>query len=107
VEEAGFPYTVSPFVVFGVYNRIDTAAIDRFNTGLLTAEEAGARAAEEINAEIALNIERRPALREKYNELAAIQKQIEDRRARGEKVPREWIRNPFLKAFYDHKGWCE
>jgi multiple sugar transport system substrate-binding protein len=107
VEEAGFPYTVSPFVVFGVYNRIDTAAIDRFTTGLLTAEEAGARAAEEINAEIALNIERRPALRKKYDELAAIQQQIDDSRARGEKVPREWIRNPFLKAYYEHKGWCE
>lgn len=107
VEEAGFPYTVSPFVVFGVYNRIDIAAIDRFNTGLLRAEEAGARAAREINDEIALNIARRPALRKKYDELVALQRQIEDRRARGEKVPREWIRNPFLKAYYEHKGWCE
>lgn len=107
VEEAGFPYTVSPFVVFGVYNRIDMAAIDRFNTGLLDANEAGSRAAKEINDEIALNIERRPALRKKYEELVAIQKQIDERRARGEKVPSEWIRNPFLKAYYKFQGWCE
>lgn len=107
VEEAGFPYTVSPFVVFGVYNRIDTAAIDRFNTGLITAQEAGERAAKEINDEIALNISRRPALRKKFDELAARQAQIEDLRARGEKVPREWILNPFLKAYYEHMGWCE
>lgn len=107
VEEAGFPYTVSPFVSFGVYNRIDNAAIDRFNTGLLTAKEAGERAAMEINDEIALNIKRRPALRKKHDELMTIQKEIEARRARAEKVPREWIRNPFLKAYYEYKGWCE
>lgn len=107
VEEAGFPYTVSPFAVFGVYNRIDTASIDRFMTGLLSAQEAGSRAAREINDEIALNLERRPALRKKYAELTALQAQIDDRRSRGEKVPREWIVNPFLKAYYEHKGWCE
>lgn len=107
VEEAGFPYTVSPFAVFGVYNRIDTASIDRFMTGLLSAREAGTRAAREINDEIALNLERRPALRKKYAELTALQAQIDDRRSRGEKVPREWIVNPFLKAYYEHKGWCE
>ncbi|HRJ73599.1 MAG TPA: extracellular solute-binding protein [Terrimicrobiaceae bacterium] len=107
VEEGGFPYTVSPFAVFGVYNRIDTSAIDRFMTGLITAEEAGARAAAEINDEIALNLERRPALRAKHKELVAIQARIEERRSRGEKVPREWIRNPFLKAYYEFQGWCE
>lgn len=107
VEEVGFPYTVTPFVVFGVYNRIDNAAIDRFLTGLLTAEEAGERAAREINDEITLNLERRPALREKYDRLVAIQAQIDARRSRGEKVPREWILNPFLLSYYEHKGWCE
>lgn len=107
VEEAGFPYTVSPFAVFGVYNRIDNTAIDRYMTGLITAGEAGARAAAEINDEIALNLERRPALREKYNKLLELQARIDERRSRGEKVPRDWILNPVLKAYYEHKGWCE
>lgn len=107
VEEIGYPYTVSPFVVFGVYNRIDASAIDRFMTGLISAEEAGRRAAQEINSEIALNLQRRPALQKRYNELLAVQHKIEERRARGEKVPREWILNPFLRAYYEYKGWCE
>lgn len=107
VEEAGFPYSESPFVAFGVYNRIDANAIDRYMTGLITSEEAGRRAAEEINAEIALNLSRRPALRKRYDELVQLQSRIEERRGRGEKVPREWIINPFLKAFYESQGWCE
>lgn len=104
-EECGYPYTVSPFAMFGVYNRIDLTANDRFMTGLITAEEAGARAAAEINDEIALNLKRRPSLRKKYDELLALQTRIEELRSRGEKVPREWILNPFLKAYYEHKGW--
>jgi multiple sugar transport system substrate-binding protein len=107
VEELGFPYTVTPFAAFGVYNRIDSTAIDRFMTGLISAEDAGRRAAMEINDEIALNLQRRPALRKRHEELSAIQAKIEDRRSRGEKVPREWIKNPFLLAYYEHKGWCE
>jgi ABC-type glycerol-3-phosphate transport system substrate-binding protein len=107
VEEIGYPYSASPFVPFGVYNRIDLAAIDRFNTGLIDAAEASRRAAKEINAEIELNIERRPALREKHSQLINLQEQIEKRRAKGEKVPGEWILNPFLKAYYKQMGWIE
>lgn len=107
VEEIGYPYSASPFVPFGVYNRIDLAAIDRFNTGLIDAAEASRRAAKEINAEIELNIERRPALREKHSQLIILQEQIEKRRAKGEKVPSEWILNPFLKAYYKQMGWIE
>lgn len=107
VEELGYAYTVNPFVSFGVYNRIDGASIDRYRTGLMTAEEAGKRATMEINDEIALNIQRRPALREKHEKLLLVQTKIEQHRARGEKVPREWITNPFLRAYYESKGWCE
>jgi multiple sugar transport system substrate-binding protein len=107
VEELGYPYTACPFTEFTVYNRIDNAAIERFMTGLVTAKEAGAMAAKAINDEVALNLQRRPALRKKYDELLTIQAQIEERRSRGEKVPSYWIRNPFLKEYYKSRGWCE
>ena len=107
VEEIGFPYTISPFVLFAVYNRIDKAMVDRFMTGVVTAEEAAARTTEEVNAEIKYQLQQRPALQARYDELCKVQEQIDELRSKGKKVPLSMISNPFHRAYYQFKGWSE
>jgi multiple sugar transport system substrate-binding protein len=107
LEEIGIPYTASPFVLFSVYNRISDEAFERFMAGRSTAEEAGRRAATAINEEIARTLHEQPELQARYDELTARQREIEARRARGEKVPLAWITNPFHRRYYQAMGWTE
>jgi len=107
IEQIGVPYTACPFVLYTVYNRISEEAYERFMAGRSTAGEAGRRAADGINQEIARTLEEQPALRPKYDELVARQREIEARRARGEKVPLAWITNPFHRHYYQAMGWTE
>jgi len=107
VENIGIPYTASPFVLYAVYNRIVEDANGRFTAGLFDAREAGRRAAMEINREIDRTLRQQPELRPEYEELAARQKEIETRRAHGEKVPLAWITNPFYRHYYQFMGWAE
>ena len=107
VEQIGIPYTASPFVLFSVYNRISEEAFERFMAGRSTAEEAGRRATAAINEEIARNLHEQPELQARYDKLTARQREIEVRRARGEKIPLAWITNPFHRRYYQAMGWTE
>lgn len=107
IDEIGIPYTSNPFVLFSIYSRADEAAQQRFMSGLLSAEEAGRRAASDINEEIRRTLSEQPETRAKYETLVQRQRLIEERRAKGEKVPLSWIENPFHRKYYQTMGWAE
>jgi len=90
----------SPFVVPDAVSRCDGNAIEAYMSGVVSAEAAAQQAADRINAEIAQNLRDDPKLQARYNELAARQQRIDDLKARGEKIPLEWVDNHFLRRYY-------
>ena len=107
IEQIGIPYTASPYVLYSVYSRLDDEACARYTAGQCTAEEAARRAASAINDEINQTLEQQPALRARYAMLVARQQEIDARRQRGEKVPLDWIENPFYRRYYQFMKWAE
>ncbi|MEM9295883.1 MAG: hypothetical protein AAGA57_08785, partial [Planctomycetota bacterium] len=75
--------------------------------GLCTAEEAAAATQREIDSRIARNLTRDPSLQRRYDEAVALQKRIDARLAAGERVPAEWIANPFYLRYYAATGRLE
>jgi multiple sugar transport system substrate-binding protein len=90
-----------------VWKRIDDQERDAFLNGRKSASQAAHDAAVLINQEIERSLTEDPSLRTSYDQLVAIQTQIDQRRAGGEKVPLGWIRNPLHRAYYRFKGWTE
>ncbi len=105
ISTNAIPSAGSPFVLFSVATRIDTALYNGMMSGLYTAEFAAFECQKRINQEIDLTLSEQPELRERYDKLVARQKQIDDLRRRGEKVPATWIENPFYRSYYRAMGW--
>jgi len=99
--------SISPFVPRTTVDRLKTQFLDKAMANLVTPKDAARETAERINAEIELTLKESPKLRQKYDELAALQKKIDQYRKEGKKVPLEWIKNPFHKRYYMFKGWAE
>jgi multiple sugar transport system substrate-binding protein len=98
----------SPFVLAAVVDREDSRARDLFlESGQLTAEEAVHRAQQRVNEEIARTLAENPALQPSYDALCARQKQIDDLKAAGKKVPLKWIIDPFRRAYMTAQGKTE
>jgi multiple sugar transport system substrate-binding protein len=98
----------SPFVLAAVVEREDGRARDLFlESGQLTAEEAVHRVQQRVNEEIARSLAENPALLPTYNTLCARQKQIDELKAAGKKVPLKWIIDPFRRAYMTAKGMTE
>lgn len=95
----------SPFVLPVVVERYDNMAQDEVMNDRATPEEAGKRAAERINEEIQLTLRESEKLRRQYDELCALQKQIDELRAAGKPVPMDWLKNPFHRRYYREQGW--
>jgi len=97
----------SPFVLQRVVLREDARARSLFLEGQVSAEQAIRIVTERLNAEIQHTLADNPKLWKRYEELVAVQQRIDDRRRAGEKVPREWIKDPFHRAYYQSKGWAQ
>jgi len=108
-EEIAVGEVFSPFILGSVvarhvryyqeqyYNRIDN----------VSAEEAARRTAEAIDQDIADELRRKPYLRQEYDRRIEIQKKIDQRLAAGEKIPAEWVFNPFYQRYYADIGLLE
>lgn len=101
------PYSVSPYVNPYLVKRIDRDYADAFKAGLFDSSESGRRAAEEINAEIQRTLTEHPSLQDAFDQDVKLQKEIELRKASGEKIPARWIKNPFHLKYYEAKGMLE
>ncbi len=106
-ETIALTQSLSPYVLPVTVMRHDRDAEDEVMNNRLTPEEATRRLAAYVNEEIARNIRESARLRAKYEEDAAFQKQIDEARAAGRKVPAAWIKNPFHHRWYASQGWLE
>ncbi|MCW5548530.1 MAG: carbohydrate ABC transporter substrate-binding protein [Opitutaceae bacterium] len=105
--ETGITLSKSPFVLQSVVYRLEMEIYESMLAGRLTPAEAAALMADRINAEIQLTVRRDPALRALYEERLEVQRRIEEKRARGERVPEAWISEAFHRAYYRAQGWLE
>lgn len=94
----------SPYVVPDAVGRLDGQATEAYMSGVVTAEAAAKQAADRINAEIARTLEETPSLQAGYDKLLARQKQIDELKARGEKIPLAWVDNHYLRRYYEFKA---
>ena len=97
----------SPFVVPSVVQRAERESMEGFMSRLYTAEKAARMATDKINEEIRRTLKDNPKLKPRYDQLADRQKQIDEYRANGQKVPLAWIENPFYRRYYRSMGWTE
>ena len=106
-RETGLTVSKSPFVLQSILFREEKELTEAMISGRLTAAQASKAMGDRINAEIALSVDRNPALRKRYDERLRIQRQIDARRAAGQPVPAAWINDPFHLAYYRAHGWLE
>jgi multiple sugar transport system substrate-binding protein len=108
MADIAIPGSSSPFVL----NAVAQLLVDEQTEGYMSdkiksAEVAASRMAENVNKEIARTLEEEPAKAALYQKLCQTQKQIDEYRAAGKKVPVEWITNPFYRVYYLAQGWAE
>ncbi|MEO6873936.1 MAG: extracellular solute-binding protein [Opitutaceae bacterium] len=107
----GIGYPRSPFVQTGALYRpvtgIDNQVIDAVMAGRISPENAGRIEARRIDAEIALNVNAEPKLKQLYDRLTAVQAKIDALKAEGKPIPASWITNPFHIAYYRAKGMLQ
>ena len=97
----------SPFAVPSAVIRIERETNEGFMAGIHSAEETAELAAKRINDEIRRTLAEKPKLLPLYETLCERQKQIDQRRSEGRKVPLAWIDNPFHRRYYQAQGWAE
>jgi len=106
-ETIGIVNETSPFILPRLAARIEQNAFDAFMAGLMTAPEAMRDADERVAGEIARYLAENPGMRGEFAERIARQDEIDRRLAAGEKIPAEWIENPFHQRYYAHLGRLE
>ncbi len=106
-ETIGIVNETSPFILPRLASRIEQNAFDAFMAGLMTAHQAmsdaDARVADEITRYLAEN----PSMRAEFAERKARQQEIDRRMASGERIPADWIENPFHQKYYASLGRLE
>ncbi len=106
-REIGITMSKSPFVLQSIIYATDLETTQAMLAGRLTPAQAAKQMGDRVNAEIALTIARNPKMKKLYDERVAIQRQIDARRAAGQKVPAAWITDAFHQAYYRAHGWLE
>jgi multiple sugar transport system substrate-binding protein len=106
-ETIAIPYSTSPFILSAEASRIVNKAMEEFLSDRRSAEDAARAMQEGVNAEIARTLREDPKLRPRYEELCALQRRLEARRAAGRKVPLEWLLDPFHRCHYQSLGQVE
>ncbi len=115
----------SPFILHASADRIEANWRDKFMNNLAGADEAARATEREINEEIARKLDedrlrKIPVLNPLYEVLTVRQKKIDEMKTRlqaheragravpeQDKIPAQWIENPFFEAFYRSKGWLK
>ena len=100
------PSSVSPFILPSRVSRYVNATRDDHMNDLADIDTAMDEAAMLIRNEIQRTLEEAPQLQAEYDRRVALQKKIDDLRSRGEKIPLEWISNPFYRKYYVDMGWA-
>lgn len=107
LQEIAIGPEFSDFVPSSTVWRLVALYQDRYMNDQCTAEQAVHDLAVEINAEIQRTLEENPVLRPRYQQMLALQREIEQLRQGGRTVAVEWIDNPFHREYYRFKGWSK
>jgi len=99
--------TNSPFIQQRVWQRIEGVCANDLMGHRIDARTSATNAADRINEEIQRNLQDDPSLMPLYEQLNSLQQKIDERRSLGQKIPLEWLKNPFHQAYYKFKGWVE
>lgn len=103
----GIGRAYSPFVLDFTVQRVMSNAVGAVLNERLTPKQAAAHAARDLNTDIQRDIQSNPKHRALYEKLIKQQRKIDRLRQAGKKVPWKLIDNPFLKRYYQFKGWAE
>jgi len=98
--ELGISPEFSPFVLDAVADRYIWEITDKYMNNMLSLEAATAHMQQRINEELQRSLQEDPGKVPLYEERVALQKQIDELRARGELVPLSWIANPYWRYYY-------
>lgn len=103
----GIGSSYSPFILQATFQRIEDRHRQAMYNNQMTAEQAVKAMARDVNDEILRIANESSKLRAEYDRLLGVQKQIDDLRAAGKKVPLSLIVDPFHRAYYQFKGYAE
>jgi ABC-type glycerol-3-phosphate transport system substrate-binding protein len=101
------PAEFSPFVLDVVVETIQKEESDKYMNDKLTLDETLAQMQARINDEIARSLVEDAAKRPLHAQGVARQKEIDALRAANQPVPLSWITNPYLRRWYQFKGWAD
>jgi multiple sugar transport system substrate-binding protein len=101
------PSAFSPFVLDNTVTLERNRAEGEFKAKRATSEEAAKKMQRRINTEIQIFLKENPQLIPEYEKRLAIQKEIDQYKKDGKKLPAEWIYNPFYTKYYTEKGMVE
>lgn len=105
MDHVALPSDLTPFAVPDTVTLEIKNAEDEFINARSTAEASATRATQRINDEIQRTLDENPELKTRYDQLCADQKQIDELRSAGKKVPAKLITNPFYLRYYRVQGW--
>lgn len=106
-RETAIPASASPFVIPQTADRIEREGYEGFMANIYTSEQTARIVSSRVNAEIQRTLQEQPSLRPQYDLLVERQQEIDRRKAAGERIPAEWILNPFYLAYYQATGQLE
>ena len=89
------------------YNKVSNRMyemLDQVMNNLATPEEALRDTQSRISRYIDETVGANPELKEQYDKDVALQKKIDARKAAGQKIPANWIRNPYYLQYYKFKN---
>jgi multiple sugar transport system substrate-binding protein len=93
----------SPFLQATQYDR-SRGQFGYWDARHKSAAEAWALFSLYLSEEIKRNLKHKPDDLPRYEAAVKVQKQIDEYKAAGKKIPSEWIANPFLRKYYKDTG---
>ncbi len=106
-KNIGIVQSFSPYVLPVVVQKIEHNTLSEVMNDRTSPQEAAAEAEKKINLEIKRTLSEFKDLRKEYDRQCNIQTKINRLRSEGKPVPLEWIKNPFHRQWYIHKGWAK
>lgn len=103
VKDYAAPVEYSPYALMPNLDRIAGRLYDQFDNRLISAEAVAAGMEAGFANEIKDFLSKRRALEEKYRRALGRQKQIDELKARGEKVPLDLVENPFTRVMLSRR----
>ena len=109
LDDYGILVTHSPFIATNIVNNELKGAQNAvlMETSRLKPSEAAERAHQRVEKRIIQNLKEDPTLVPAYEAACAVQRQIDELRGAGKKIPRSLVKNRFYLKYYESKGMLE